>query len=127
MEPAAHAVRLRPLDPPDLPAVGDPGPVREGHGGGDRAVRRIGGCGLAMAERRWRPGPGAFGGDEVGPTPTDRGKNGTKRSLSVEADGGPWGCVVAGANVNDHKLLEATIQIGRASCRDRGEISAGAG
>jgi putative transposase len=46
----------------------------------------------------------------VGPNPTDRGKNGTKRSLIVEADGGPLGCVVAGANVNDHKLLEATIQ-----------------
>jgi len=28
----------------------------------------------------------------------------------VEADGGPLGCVVAGANVHDTKLLEATIE-----------------
>jgi putative transposase len=46
----------------------------------------------------------------VGPNPTDRGKPGTKRSLIVEADGGPLGVVVAPANVNDHKLLEKTIE-----------------
>ncbi len=33
-----------------------------------------------------------------------------KRSLLVEADGGPLGVVVAGANVPDLKLLEATIK-----------------
>ena len=32
-----------------------------------------------------------------------------KRSLLVEADGGPLSVVVAGANVRDDKLLEATI------------------
>jgi putative transposase len=46
----------------------------------------------------------------VGPNPTDRGKNGSKRSLIVEADGGPLGIVVAPANVHDAKLLEATIE-----------------
>jgi putative transposase len=46
----------------------------------------------------------------VGPNPTDRGKNGTKRSLIVEADGGPLGVVVAGANVHDTKLLEQTVE-----------------
>lgn len=46
----------------------------------------------------------------MGPNPTDRGKSGTKRHLLVEADGGPLGVVVAGANVNDHKLLRATIE-----------------
>src|SRR5512146_1212898 len=56
------------------------------------------------------PRPGPFGGDHVGPNPTDRGKDGTKRSLIVDEHGGPLGAVVAGANVNDHKLLEATIE-----------------
>ena len=63
-----------------------------------------------MAKCRRGPGQGAFWGDHVGPNPTDRGKPGTKRSLIVEADGGPLGVVVAGANVNDCKLLEQTIE-----------------
>jgi putative transposase len=46
----------------------------------------------------------------VGPNPTDRAKNGVKRSLLVEADGGPLAIVVAGANVPDAKLLAATIE-----------------
>ena len=33
-----------------------------------------------------------------------------KRSLVVEKDGGPLGVVVAGANVHDTKLLEATLE-----------------
>lgn len=45
----------------------------------------------------------------MGPNPTDRGKNGVKRSLLVEAGGGPLAVVVAGANVHDTKLLEATL------------------
>jgi putative transposase len=45
----------------------------------------------------------------VGPNPTDRGKPGTKKSLLVERCRGPLGVVIAGANVNDAKLLEATI------------------
>jgi putative transposase len=32
-----------------------------------------------------------------------------KRSLLVEADGGPLSAVVAGANARDDKLLEATL------------------
>ncbi len=54
-------------------------------------------------------GQGPFGGDLVGPNPTDRAKNGVKRSLLVEADGGPLSVIVAGANVPDFKLLEATL------------------
>jgi putative transposase len=46
----------------------------------------------------------------VGKNPTDRGKNGTKRSLLVEEQGGPLAVVIAGANVNDHKLLQGTIE-----------------
>jgi putative transposase len=55
-------------------------------------------------------GQGPLGGDLIGPNPTDRGKNGTKKSLLVERRGGPLAVVVAGANVHDAKLLEATIE-----------------
>lgn len=54
-------------------------------------------------------GQGTIWGDLVGPNPTDRGKNGVKRSLLVEADGGPLAVVVAGANVHDTKLLAQTL------------------
>ena len=40
----------------------------------------------------------------------DRGKQGTKRSLLVEASGVPVGLCVAGANKNDFKLLAETLQ-----------------
>lgn len=56
----------------------------------------------AMAKAR-------FGGDKVGPNPTDRAKPGTKRSVLVEIDGGPLAVVIGGANVHDCKLLEATL------------------
>jgi len=46
----------------------------------------------------------------VGKNPTDRGKNGSKKSLIVEADGGPLGAVVAAANTHDTKLLRQTIE-----------------
>jgi len=49
-------------------------------------------------------------GDAIGPNPTDRGKAGSKRSVLVEADGGPLSVVVAGANVHDTKLLEQTLE-----------------
>ncbi len=62
-----------------------------------------------MASSRRSDGQGAFWGDLVGPNPTDRAKVGVKRSILVEADGGPLSVVVAGANVPDFKLLEATL------------------
>jgi putative transposase len=46
----------------------------------------------------------------VGPNPTDRAKPGVKKSLLVEADGGPLSIVIAGANVPDAQLLAATIE-----------------
>lgn len=55
-------------------------------------------------------GKSRFDGDKRGPNPTDRAKMGTKKHLLVEQDGGPLGIVVAGANVNDHKLLCETIE-----------------
>jgi putative transposase len=63
-----------------------------------------------MAECRRCLGQGAFWGASVGKNPTDRGKNGTKRSIIVEAQGGPLGVVVAGANVHDTKPLAQTIE-----------------
>jgi putative transposase len=62
-----------------------------------------------MAGRRRDAGQGAAGGDLIGPNPTDRGKAGTKKSLLVEAAGGPVAVVIAGANVHDTKLLAATL------------------
>jgi putative transposase len=63
-----------------------------------------------VASRRRHDGQGAAGGDLIGPNPTDRGKRGVKRSLLVEAGGGPLAVVIAGANVHDTKLLAATLE-----------------
>jgi putative transposase len=49
-------------------------------------------------------------GKKIGPNPTDRAKGGTKRSLLTEANGIPVGLAVAGANVNDFKLVRETIE-----------------
>lgn len=46
----------------------------------------------------------------MGKNPTDRGKNGVKRSVLTEAGGGPLGVVVAAANVHDCKLLGRTLE-----------------
>jgi transposase len=50
------------------------------------------------------------GGEAAGKSPVDRGKQGTKRSLLVEAAGIPLGCVVAGANRHDSPLLRPTLE-----------------
>jgi putative transposase len=63
-----------------------------------------------MAVRRHRLGESPFWGDLIGRNPTDRGKAGSKRSLLVEAAGGPLSVIVAGANVHDTKLLAATLE-----------------
>ncbi|MEU1238475.1 IS5 family transposase [Micromonospora aurantiaca] len=49
------------------------------------------------------------GGDVAGRSPVDRGKQGMKRSLLVEARGIPLGRVLAGANRHDSPLLEPTL------------------
>ena len=64
-------------------------------------------------------GQSALGGDLIGPNPTDRAKAGCKKSILVDGDGGPLSVVVAGANVNDFKLLRATLEavvIDRPAC-----------
>ena len=55
-------------------------------------------------------GKARFGGDPVGRNSTDRGKAGSKRSILVDAAGGPLSLVVAGANVHDTKLLAMTLE-----------------
>lgn len=69
---------------------------------------------------RWQSVDGAMtkaplGGDSTGKNPTDRGKQGTKRSLMTDAAGIPVGLVVDGANVHDIRLLEKTLE----DCFDR--------
>lgn len=55
-------------------------------------------------------GKARLGGDEIGPNPTDRAKNGSKKSILTDRHGGPLAVVVAGANVVDAKLLDKTIE-----------------
>jgi putative transposase len=55
-------------------------------------------------------GKARLGGDEIGPNPTDRAKNGSKKSILTDRQGGPLAVVVAGANVVDAKLLDKTIE-----------------
>ena len=62
-----------------------------------------------MASRRRGAGQSPLGGDLIGRNPTDRGKPGTKKSILVEASGGPLRVVLAPANRHDTKLLAATL------------------
>jgi len=50
------------------------------------------------------------GGEAAGRSPVDRGKQGTKRSVLVDGNGIPIGCVVAGANCHDSPLLAPTLE-----------------
>lgn len=50
-----------------------------------------------------------YGGEGTGPNPTDRAKLGWKWSVAVEANGIPIGWAIDGANRNDIRLLEPTL------------------
>jgi putative transposase len=63
---------------------------------------------------KWQAVDGAltkapFRGEATGRNPTDRGKQGTKRSLLVEGQGVPLAIEVGSANCHDVKLLAATL------------------
>ena len=63
---------------------------------------------------RWRSIDGAtfkapMAQESVGPNPTDRGKNGSKRHLLVDGRGVPLSIIVTGANVHDSKRLEQLL------------------
>ena len=49
-------------------------------------------------------------GKKTGPSPTDRGKRGVKRSVLTDGRGVPLGAAVDGANRNDHKLMRPTLE-----------------
>lgn len=71
--------------------------------------------GLGAVLWEWQAADGVMGksrfdGDKRGPNPTDRAKQGTKKSVIVEQRGGPLGVAIGGANVHDTKLLAATIE-----------------
>ena len=51
-----------------------------------------------------------LGGEKTGKNPTDRAKSGVKRSLLVEGEGLPIGLDVDGANRNDMKMVQATLE-----------------
>ena len=70
---------------------------------------------LKVIEWEWQAMDGVMtkaplGQEQTGPNPTDRAKRGVKRSLLVEGNGIPLGVAVDGANRNDFKMLQATLQ-----------------
>ena len=50
------------------------------------------------------------GGEAAGRSPVDRGKGGMKRSLIVEGNGIPVGCVITSANRHDSPFLRPTLE-----------------
>jgi putative transposase len=50
-----------------------------------------------------------LGGEATGPSPVDRAKSGTKRSVLSDGRGAPLAVVVAGANAPDQTLARATL------------------
>lgn len=69
---------------------------------------------LVGIEWTWQALDGAmtkapFGGAASGPNPTDRAKQGVKRSLLTDGSGIPLAVAVAGANRHDMKLVTATL------------------
>lgn len=62
------------------------------------------GTGRASTVRWERPGTG----DRVGPNPTDRAKNGSKRGVLTDTD--PVAIVVTGANMHDSLLLQDALE-----------------
>jgi len=47
--------------------------------------------------------------EQTGPNPTDRGKLGSKRHIAVDRQGIPLALVIAGANRQDSKVLDAVL------------------
>jgi putative transposase len=50
-----------------------------------------------------------LGGEATGPSPVDRCKSGTKRSVLTDAGGAPLAVVVTGANTNDKTVALSTL------------------
>ena len=50
-----------------------------------------------------------YGGEGIGPNPTDPGNSGWKWSVASERHGVPIGWAIDGANRHDLRMLEATL------------------
>ena len=73
-------------------------------------VRWTQGDRLVLVVDGWRHDEGtAFGLKKTGPNPTDRGKQGVKRSLLTEGAGIPLALAIEGANRHDMKLVRNTL------------------
>ena len=73
-------------------------------------VRRTQGHRLDLAVDGWSNDEGPDGRfKKTGPNPTDRGKQGVKRSLLTEAAGIPIAVAIDGANRHDMKLVRSTL------------------
>lgn len=53
------------------------------------------------------------GGDETGPSPTDRAKSGTKRHILTDRRGVPLAITLSGANVHDMRMALPTLDAAR--------------
>lgn len=73
-------------------------------------VRRTQGDRLVLAVDGWSDDEGACGRfKKTGPNPTDRSKQGVKRSLLTESTGLPIAVAIDGANRHDMKLVRSTL------------------
>lgn len=95
---------------PSLSGVDRRGRIRSFLAHGVDPIRRTQGDRLVLAVDGWSNDQGAPGGlKKTGANPTDRGKQGVKRSLLTEAAGIPLAVVIDGANRHDMKLVEKTL------------------
>ena len=64
-----------------------------------------------MASPRWGDHQSALplGGEDTGPSPVDRGKKGTKRSVLTDQQGAPLAVEVTGAHTPDKTVALATL------------------
>jgi hypothetical protein len=67
------------------------------------------------------------GGDLTGPSPTDRGKFGTKYQVAVSTDGIPLAVVPSAANLHDTRLFPDQLRLAQVVCAAIGKLYAGAG
>jgi len=66
------------------------------------------------------------GGELTGPSPTDRGKAGTKYHVAVATDGLPLGVIPSAANVHDTRLFPHLLRLAQVVCAAIGRLYADA-
>lgn len=65
---------------------------------------------MGLVEYGWSHDQSTVRGKKTGANPTDRGKQGVKRSVLTEGRGVPIGIAIEGANRHDMKLTRETIE-----------------